>query len=288
MAGEQRKTVTAILPNYNYVKYIDDRLDEVLNQTYPISEIIILDDGSDDGSVQKIEQRVRTLREEKPELEIKTVFNKKNSGNVFNQWAKGINLASCDYIWICEMDDSAKPRFLEKVMKGFRDEDVVLSYSNSRLVNQNDRPLIKENLRKIKDFFRKKHSFGSYTISGEKEINKNLAIYNSIPNVSAVVLKNRSVLDDYLKEAKKYKLSGDWYFYLRVVSDGKIHYCSKKLNIHRIHEKSVTKKMNLRERFKEVVRVHEYVVKNYNLAEKTKKRMIDLEKKLAEKWDLAL
>ena len=284
MVGEERKTVTAILPNYNYVKYIDDRIDEVLNQTYPVSEIIILDDGSDDGSVQKIEQRIKTLREEKPELEIKTVFNKKNSGNVFAQWAKGINLASSDYIWICEMDDSAKSRFLEKVMKGFCDEDTVLSYSNSRLVNQNDRTLIKENLRKIKDFFRKKHSLGSYTVSGGKEINKNLAIYNSIPNVSAAVLKNRSVLDDYLKEAKKYKLSGDWYFYLRVVNDGKIHYCNKKLNVHRIHEKSVTKKTNLRERFKEMVRVHEYAVKNYNLTEKTKKRIIKLETKLSTKW----
>lgn len=281
---DNKKSVTAILPNYNYVKYIDDRIDEILAQTYPVSEIVILDDASNDGSVQKINQRVADLREKYPDLNIQTKFNKKNSGNVFAQWAKGINLANSDYIWITEMDDSAKPKFLEKLMKPLNDEGVVLAYSNSKLVNQNNKPLIKDNLRKIKDFFRKKHSFGSYTISGEKEINKNLALYNSIPNVSAVVLKNRSVLDDYLKEAKKYKLSGDWYFYLRVVEDGKIHYCSKKLNIHRIHEKSVTKKTNLCERFKEMQRVHEYAIKNCNLSDDTKKRIVNLELQLAEKW----
>lgn len=282
--GDNQKSVTAILPNYNYVKYIDDRIDEILAQTYPVSEIVILDDASNDGSVQKINQCVAELREKYPELKIQIEFNKKNSGNVFAQWTKGINLANSDYIWICEMDDSTKPKFLEKLMKSFNDEDVVLAYSNSKLVNQNNRPLIKDNLRKIKDFFRKKHSFGSYAVSGKKEINKNLALYNSIPNVSAVVLKNRSVLDDYLKEAKKYRLSGDWYFYLRVVEDGKIHYCSRKLNIHRIHEKSVTKKTNLRERFKEMQRVHEYAIKNYDLSDKTKQRIVALETTLAEKW----
>ncbi len=282
--GNSRKSVTAILPNYNYVKYIDDRIDEVLAQTFPVSEIIILDDASNDGSVQKINQRVAELREKHPELKVQTEFNKKNSGNVFMQWAKGINMATSDYIWICEMDDSAKPKFLEKMTKSFDDKDVTLAYSNSRLVNQNNKPLVKDNMRKIKDFFRKKHSFGSYTISGEKEIDKNLALYNSIPNVSAVVLKNRSILDDYLKGAKKYKLAGDWYFYLRVVGDGKIHYCSKKLNIHRLHENSVTKKTNLRERFKEMQCIHEYAIKNCSLSEKTKKRIINLELQLAEKW----
>ncbi len=281
---ENKKTVTVILPNYNYAKYIDTRIDEILRQTYSVSEIIILDDASTDNSVEKINQKVAILRAEYPELNIQTIFNKKNSGNVFSQWAKGINLTTSDYIWIAEMDDSAKPKFLEKLMKSFADEDVVLAYTNSRLVNQNNRPLLRENLRKIKDFFRKRHTFGSYTINGAEEIDKNLAIYNSIPNVSAVVLKNRSVLDNYLNEAKKYQLSGDWYFYLRVVNDGKIHYCNKKLNIHRVHEKSVTKKTNLRDRFREMLRIHEYAIKNFELPEKTKNRIVQLETILAKKW----
>ncbi len=277
-------SITAILPNYNYAKYIDSRIDEILGQTYPVSEIIILDDASTDGSQKKIEEKVAGLRANYPEIRMQTVFNEKNSGNVFSQWAKGINLASSDYIWICEMDDSAKPDFLEKLIGSFDDPDVVLSYCNSRLVNQHSKLLLKDNLRKIKDFLRKGHSFGSYTISGREEIDKNLAIYNSIPNVSAVVLKNRSILDDYLMEAKKYKLSGDWYFYLNVVKDGKIHYCSKKLNIHRIHEKSVTKRTNLKERFAEMQKIHEYAMKEFNLSDNTRQRIVNLEKQLGEKW----
>lgn len=277
-------SITAILPNYNYAKYIDSRIDEILGQTYPVSEIIILDDASTDDSQKKIQEKVTMLRANYPKIKIQAVFNEKNSGNVFSQWAKGINLASSDYIWICEMDDSAKPDFLEKLIGSFDDPDVVLSYCNSRLVSQHNKPLLKDNLRKIKDFLRKGHSFGSYTISGREEIDKNLAIYNSIPNVSAVVLKNRSILDDYLMEAKKYKLSGDWYFYLNVVKDGKIHYCSKKLNIHRIHEKSVTKRTNLKERFAEMQKIHEYAMKEFNLSDNTRQRIVNLEKQLGEKW----
>ena len=38
------KKVSVIVPNYNYSKYITERIDSILMQTYPISELIILDD----------------------------------------------------------------------------------------------------------------------------------------------------------------------------------------------------------------------------------------------------
>ena len=41
------------------------------------------------------------------------VFNDKNSGNTFTQWAKGIALAKGEFIWIAESDDVADLSFLE-------------------------------------------------------------------------------------------------------------------------------------------------------------------------------
>jgi len=47
--------VSVIVPNYNHAAFLQQRLDTVLNQTYPFIEVIILDDASTDESHTIIE-----------------------------------------------------------------------------------------------------------------------------------------------------------------------------------------------------------------------------------------
>jgi glycosyltransferase involved in cell wall biosynthesis len=60
--------VSALIPTYNRRKYIFRAIDSILSQTPPVTELIVVDDGSTDGSADAIEERygskVRLIRQE--------------------------------------------------------------------------------------------------------------------------------------------------------------------------------------------------------------------------------
>ena len=278
-------SVSVILPNYNYGHYFVSRLKEILAQTYQVSEVIVLDDASTDKSASIIKKELKNQEKLHPTLKFVLSQNSANSGNVFSQWQKGVELATPEYIWIAELDDSCEPTFLETVMKPIiKHKKVVLSYTNSKLIGDVTR---RDLWRQKLDFFRRHHLPGKYVISGKRELNKNLAIFNSIPNVSAVVFKNIPELKRILDGAKKYSLCGDWYFYSKLAEQGKIAYNPKKLNSHRLSSESVTSQTDLEKRFKEIKRVHSEIDLANKLSALALMRMEKSERKLDKVWKIA-
>ena len=61
LGGYHRPTVSVVIPNYNYARYLPERLASVAGQTYPIKEIIVLDDASTDDSIEVIERVTEEL-----------------------------------------------------------------------------------------------------------------------------------------------------------------------------------------------------------------------------------
>ena len=51
-----RLRVSVIIPSYNHIKYVKAAIDSVLNQTHPNVELIVIDDGSVDGSKELLEK----------------------------------------------------------------------------------------------------------------------------------------------------------------------------------------------------------------------------------------
>ena len=114
--------VTVIIPNYNHAKYLRQRIDTVLNQTYTSFEVIILDDCSTDNSKDII-----LSYKDNPHIS-NIVLNSENSGSTFKQWNKGFELAKGDYIWIAESDDYCDLNLLELLITQIQ------KYSQSSIV----------------------------------------------------------------------------------------------------------------------------------------------------------
>lgn len=262
---ENIKKVSVIIPNYNYANFIKERIDSILLQTYPIYELIILDDCSTDNSVKII----KNILKKHPEIKHKLIVNNKNSHSVFSQWQKGFKEAEGDYIWIAEADDSADPRFLEEAMKGFEDPNVIISYCESKRINEKNK-ILSLSCRDWMEGISKTRWNDSYINDGEKEIKEVLCICNTIPNVSAVVFKKANQIE-LIEKAKEYKISGDWYLYYRLLQNGKISYSANSYNNFRKHSKSTSTVAKKEVEIEEVLKIQKIIREDYNL---TGKQMI--------------
>jgi glycosyltransferase involved in cell wall biosynthesis len=102
--------LSVIIPNYNHGQYLQGCLNAVLVQSQPAHEIIIIDDGSTDNSVQIIEELAR----HHPTL--KFFRNEVNRGVIFTI-NRGIDLSTGDYVCTLAADDQVQQGLFEKSLK---------------------------------------------------------------------------------------------------------------------------------------------------------------------------
>ena len=272
--GVLYKKVSVVVPNYNYAHYIQKRLDTIIDQTYPIYDLVILDDNSFDDSVTIIKKYIKKFF-----IDTHLYINENNSGSVFKQWVKGIEMSKGDFIWIAEADDMSMPNFLENIMIGFNNEKVVLSYSQSQTVDEKGAKINDNYLYYLKDIDSEKWK-KDYVRSGTEEIKDSLSIKNTIPNVSATVFKKIDITN-IAKKISNFSVAGDWFFYVWILQYGDIAYTAKVLNIHRKHIKSVTASLNAKKHFDEIVFVQDYIINLLKLNADTLDKIKDYRKKVA-------
>lgn len=99
-------TFSVIIPLYNKAPYVRKTVESVLGQTFGDYELIIIDNGSTDGSSEVVagftDSRIRIVRLEK------------NVG-VSNARNKGVSLSTAPYITFLDADDWWEPTFLEEM-----------------------------------------------------------------------------------------------------------------------------------------------------------------------------
>jgi glycosyltransferase involved in cell wall biosynthesis len=234
-------TVSIIIPNYNHSKFLDLRLQSILSQDFLDFEVIVLDDASNDHSIDLI----NSYKNYKSFSQI--IVNKKNSGSTFKQWKKGITLAKGKYIWIAESDDYCDSNFLSSTIEILEnDHSIGLVYCQSNIVDENNEYLFNE-----RAWFDKLDAYrwvNSFKMNGLEHVFKHMTDFNTIPNASAVVFRRELI---QLKDIPTdFKYSGDWYFWITLLSRTNLFYIAQPLNFFRSSSQSTRSNQTLGKKIK--------------------------------------
>ena len=252
--------LTVVIPNYNYEEYLPMRIRSIVKQTVKPREIIFLDDNSTDKSAV-VARKILEEVQERYGIKYKIIKNDDNQG-CFKQWIKGIHVANYDFVWIAEADDYAGDRLVESLMPKFDDKEVVLSYAKSCVIDGNSVVVDYDYNSYVRDLDDKRWE-ADFVCSGEKFVREYLSQKNVIPNASSVIFRKKVAegIDSCLSE---YEAIGDWFFYIYIVSRGKVAYKHDVMNGHRRHGASIIAKQEKSVRFiKEMIMIKKYLIENF-------------------------
>jgi glycosyltransferase involved in cell wall biosynthesis len=234
-------TVSVAVINYNYATYLAQRLRSLFDQTYPVHEILLLDDASTDDSLA-----VARAAAETAERDLTILTAATNSGSPFAQWRRAAAAATGDYVWLAEADDLAAPGFLARLVEAIAGRDIVLAFCDSAAIDETGAAT----MRSYKSYYFDSGApflarAGAWPAADFARLA--LTRRNLIPNVSAVLWR-RDALRAALAavpDLEDWKLAGDWRLYLAALTAGagEVVYLDTPLNTHRRHAGGVTARL---------------------------------------------
>jgi glycosyltransferase involved in cell wall biosynthesis len=127
---ERNHLATVVIVNYNYEDFIADAIDSALAQSYKPLEVIVVDDGSTDGSRQVISaygERVRTVFQ-----------NNAGHGAAYNA---GWSAARGEFVLFLDSDDVLTQDAIAKIVLAFKDSNAVKVQFYLGQVDRNLAPL---------------------------------------------------------------------------------------------------------------------------------------------------
>ena len=261
--------VSVIIPNYNHSRFLPQRLESVLNQTYQDFELILLDDCSTDNSRDILDQYRNHPRVSMVD------YNKQNSGSTFKQWEKGISYSTGEYIWIAESDDYCDLTFLSELVP-LLDKYAHASIVYCQSVSVDEKNMGLYNWLEHTNIFQPNIWQNNFCIQGSDAI-LNFFIYrNILPNASSAIFRKSAYLSSTGIDTNK-TLNGDWLLWVKLLESNSLVFVAKALNYFRQHNNKATGKNTKNfNNLKEIFELFVYIEKRLNLSNDRKDQMTNM------------
>jgi len=127
---EHRPLATVVIINYNYEKFVAAAIDSALEQSYQPLEVVVVDDGSTDGSrtiIAGYKNRVRTVLQ--------------NNGGQGAAYNAGWRAAHGEFVLFLDSDDVLTKDAIAKVVQAFEGNEAVKVQFYLAQVDRNLKPL---------------------------------------------------------------------------------------------------------------------------------------------------
>ncbi len=118
--------VSIIVNNYNYGRFIGEAIDSALNQTYPNTEVVVVDDGSTDESREVISQ-----------YKDRIISVLKENGGQASAFNVGLSTSHGDIIIFLDSDDYLFPNAVEEVVAAWKPDITKVQYRLSVIDHHN-------------------------------------------------------------------------------------------------------------------------------------------------------
>jgi glycosyltransferase involved in cell wall biosynthesis len=252
--------VSIVVPNYNYAQFLNERLSSLLNQTYENFELIVVDDGSTDESLQVIESYSSDPR-------LRLLAFERNSGSTYQRWNDGASIAVGEYVMFAGADDSCAAGLLERLV-GVLDShpEVGVAYCQSWIIDSSGKQLRKKPsaLRWCSDFI----------ANGPEEAGF-LLTASGIPTASAALIR-RSIFEACGRWSTSLQLCSDYMLWANILRAAKLAYVADPLNYFRRHDKTVSSNTSQQSVVLEKYQVADFILREFCIPPTTRELGLDL------------
>ena len=240
------KTVSVVIPTYNRINFLFRAIDSILKQTYPIHQIIVVDNNSTDNTSE-------ILRNKYTKIEILS----EHKQGVSSARNKGIKFSNSDWIALLDSDDSWKPEKIEKQLSLYEKSKKKLRVIHTDELWYKDKVLLNQ---------KNKHEK-----SGGDIFEKCVRLCCISPS-SALIRSD--LFDDIGYFDESFPACEDYDFWLRVTAREKILFLDEPLTIKfGGHDDQLSKKYWGMDRFR--VKALEKLILNQNLNNMQKKIVLN-------------
>lgn len=129
-------TISILLPNLNTVRYLPERFETILAQTFTNWECIVVDNFSDDGAWEIIQSYAAR------DLRIRAKQAPRDPRGMYPNWNNCLRLARGEFVYIATSDDTMEPDCLEKLLGGLqRHPECGIAHCSLQMIDGEGRPL---------------------------------------------------------------------------------------------------------------------------------------------------